>query len=120
MLQTLLAQRFRLKLHKDSKELPGFVLSTSSGKPKMKPAADAAAPTNCQGQPQTASADAVPQQVVDCHGMSMDDFARLVGNIANANGSAMNKTGLEGKWDFTIKWTPPALLARAGADGITI
>ncbi len=120
MLQTLLAERFSLKLHKDSKELPGFVLSLGSGKPKMKPAADGAAPTNCQGQPQTPSPDTVPQQVVDCHSMSMDDFARLVGQIANNSGSALNKTGLDGKWDFTIKWTPPGLLARAGADGITI
>jgi uncharacterized protein (TIGR03435 family) len=120
MLQTLLAQRFSLKFHKDSKELPGFVLSTGGGKPKMKPAADAAAPPNCQGQPQTPSPDTVPQQVVDCHSMSMDDFARIAGQIANNNSSALNKTGLEGKWDFTIKWTPPALLARAGADGISI
>jgi uncharacterized protein (TIGR03435 family) len=120
MLQTLLAERFSLKVHKDSKELPGFVLSMGSGKPKMKPAADPSAPRNCQGQPQTASPDAVPQQVVECHSMSMDDLAQIAGNLANTNGSALNKTGLEGKWDFTIKWTPPALLARAGADGISI
>src|SRR5579863_5332204 len=44
MLQTLLAERFSLKLHKDSKELPGFALSMGSGKPKMKPAADPSAP----------------------------------------------------------------------------
>ncbi len=87
MLQTLLAQRFSLKIHKDSKELPGFVLSAGSGKPKMKPAADAAAPPNCQGQPQTASPDTVPQQVVDCHSMSMDDLARIVANMANGSGA---------------------------------
>ena len=121
MLQTLLAERFSLKFHKDSKEMPGFVLSLGSGKPKMRPAADDSAPWTCQGQPQTApSPDTIPQQVVDCHSMSMDDFARIAGQIANNNGSALNKTGLDGKWDFTIKWTPPALLARAGGDGITI
>src|SRR5690349_10281244 len=109
MLQTLLAERFSLKIHKDSKELPGFTLSAGSGKPKMKPAADDSAGPNCQGQPQSAG-DSVPQQVVDCHSISMDDLARLVANVLNANGSALNKTGLEGKWDFTIKWTPPALL----------
>ena len=49
MMQTLLAQRFSLKVHNDSKELPGFVLSAGSGKTKMKPAADAAASPNCQG-----------------------------------------------------------------------
>jgi uncharacterized protein (TIGR03435 family) len=120
MLQTLLAQRFSLKVHKDSKELPGFVLSAGSGKTKMKPAADTAAPPNCQGQPQTPSPDAVPQQVVDCHSMSLDDLARVIVNMANTSGKALDKTGLEGKWDFTIKWTPPGLLARAGADGISI
>jgi uncharacterized protein (TIGR03435 family) len=120
MLQTLLAERFSLKIHNDSKELPGFVLSAGSGKPNMKPAADASAGPNCQGQPQSSSQDSVPQQVVDCHSISMDDLARLVANIANGSGSGLNKTGLEGKWDFTIRWTPPPLLARAGADGISI
>ncbi len=118
MLQTLLAQRFNLKVHKDSKEMPGFVLSTGSGKPKLKPAANPEAPPNCQGQP--TSPDGVPQQVVDCHSMSMDDLARIAGQVVNNSSSALNKTGLEGKWDFTIKWTPPGLLARAGADGISI
>src|SRR5262249_39057767 len=120
MLQTLLAQRFSLKVHPDTKELPGFVLSAGSGKPKMKPAADAAAPPNCQGQPQTPSPDTVPQQVVDCHSLSMDDISRILVNMANASGSALNKTGLDGKWDFTIRWTPAPLLARAGSDGISI
>ncbi len=124
MLQTLLAERFSLKLHKDSKELPGFVLSLGSGKPKMKPAADASAPSGCQGQPQTAppSPDAIPQQVADCHSMSMDELALNVRMMANAyiTGNVLNKTGLEGKWDFTVKWTARGLLARAGADGISI
>jgi uncharacterized protein (TIGR03435 family) len=120
MLQTLLAERFSLKFHKDTKEMPGFVLSAGSGKPKMKPAADSAAGPNCQGQPQTGGPDSVPQQVVECRSLSMDDFARIVVNMANSNGRALNKTGLEGKWDFTIKWTPPGALARAGAEGITI
>jgi uncharacterized protein (TIGR03435 family) len=121
MLQRLLAERFSLKIHQDSKELPGVILSAGSGKPNMKPAADSSAGPNCQGRQQPASPDAVPQQVVDCHSISMDDLAGLLANVAtNGSSSGVNKTGLEGKWDFTIKWTPPALLPRAGADGISI
>jgi uncharacterized protein (TIGR03435 family) len=120
MIQTMLAQRFCLKVHKDTKELPGFVLSAGSGKHKMQPAADAAASMNCQGQPQAPAADTVPQQVVTCRSVSLDDLSRLIVNLTNTNGKALDKTGLEGKWDFTIRWTPPALLARAGADGISI
>ena len=78
MLQTLLAQRFSLKVHNDSKELPGFVLSAGSGKTKMKPAADAAASPNCQGQPQAPSPDTVPQQVVECHSMSWTIWRALL------------------------------------------
>src|SRR5215472_10242698 len=70
MLQTLLAERFSLKINKDSKELPGFVFSAGNGKPNKKPAADASAGPNCQRQPQGSSPDAVPQQVNDCHSMS--------------------------------------------------
>jgi uncharacterized protein (TIGR03435 family) len=120
MIQTMLAQRFGLKVHKDVKELPGFVLSAGSGKTKMKPAANPDAPPNCQGQPQPAGPDAVPMQVVECRGVPVDDLLRLVVNFANSGGKALDKTGLEGKWDFTIKWTPPELLARAGAEGISI
>ena len=124
MMQTLLAERFSLKVRHDSKEMPGFVLSLGSGKPRMKPSADADAPWSCQGQPQTAPAspDTVPQQVINCRSMSMDDLARIVGQVApvNTNARALNKTGLDGKWDFTIKFTPPGLLGRAGGEGISI
>jgi uncharacterized protein (TIGR03435 family) len=120
MIQTMLAQRFGLKVHKDMKELPGFVLSAGSGKTKMKPAADPAASTNCQGQPQTPSPDTVPLQVVECRSVPVEDLLRLVVNFGNAGGKALDKTGLEGKWDFTIRWTPPQLVARAGTEGISI
>src|SRR4051812_25839746 len=80
MLQTLLAQRFGLTIHKDTKELPGFVLSAGSGKTKMKPAADADAPANCQGQPQPTSPESVPQQVVECRSLSPEDLAQIVVN----------------------------------------
>ncbi len=115
MMQGLLAERFGLKVHQDTKELQGFVLSAGSGKTKMKQA-DPDAPANCQGQPSNGE----PLQIVECRGVSVEDISQLVVNFANSSGRALNKTGLEGKWDFTIKWTPPAQLARAGSDGISI
>ena len=36
MLQTLLADRFKLKIHTDKKPMPAFVLTLGKGKPKLK------------------------------------------------------------------------------------
>ena len=39
MLQTLLAERFQLKLHRETRELPVYALVAGKGGPKLKPAA---------------------------------------------------------------------------------
>src|SRR5207253_11401458 len=50
MLQALLADRFQLKLHNDTREVDGgFVLSLGSGKHKLKEASGPGA--GCQGSP---------------------------------------------------------------------
>src|SRR5262245_48130786 len=50
MLRTLLADRFGLKVHEDSKPVPAFVLSAGRGAHKMK--ASEGAQSGCQGQQQ--------------------------------------------------------------------
>lgn len=44
MLQTLLADRFQLKLHRQTKELPVFALVVAKNGPKLKPCADGSEP----------------------------------------------------------------------------
>ena len=51
MLQALLADRFKLVVHNDTKPMPGFVLSLGKGKPKLKEAADSEQP-GCSPPPQ--------------------------------------------------------------------
>ena len=50
MLQALLADRFKLVVHKDSKPFDAFVLSVGKGKPKLKEA-DGSGEPGCQSQP---------------------------------------------------------------------
>jgi uncharacterized protein (TIGR03435 family) len=50
MLQTLLADRFKLKVHTDSKPLPVFALSVGRGKPQLKPS-DGSGDSGCRPQP---------------------------------------------------------------------
>jgi len=121
MLQSLLAERFKLVAHAETKALPAFVLSMGEGKPKLKEAEGTAAP-GCQGQPQVAQQGAIPLQVVACHNLTMAAFAVELPRMAGAylTSTTVDSTGLKGSWDFEIKWTGRGQLAAAGSDGISI
>ncbi len=122
MLQDLLAERFKLVVHKDMKPMPSFVLTMGKGKPKLKEA-DGSDEPGCQPQPLVPpSPDAIPLQVFSCRNMTMTAFAALLPRLASAYlpNSVLDSTGLEGAWDFDLKWTMKGLLPLAGADGITV
>jgi uncharacterized protein (TIGR03435 family) len=120
MLQALLADRFKLVVHKDSKSLSVFVLSMGKGKHKLKEAEGAG--TGCQPQPQTPQPGVIPQQAVSCHGITMETLALLLRQAGGGyiTSTVVDQTGLKGSWDFDLKWTARGLLAQAGADGISL
>jgi uncharacterized protein (TIGR03435 family) len=121
MLQALLADRFKLVVHNDSKPLPVFVLSLGKGKPKIKEAEGSGNP-GCQGVPQNPEPGSIPYAVVACRNMTMEMFALNLRGMANAyiNSPVIDSTGLKGLWDIDLKWTARGLLSQAGADGISI
>jgi uncharacterized protein (TIGR03435 family) len=122
MLQALLADRFKLVVHHDSKPIASYALTVGKGKPKLTESAAAGTP-GCQGQPQPPPQPGViPYAVVSCHNMTMAMFAQNLRGMAGAyiTTPVADMTGLIGSWDFDLKWTPRALLAQAGADGISI
>jgi uncharacterized protein (TIGR03435 family) len=121
MLQTLLADRFKLAVHTDSKPMPVFVLTVGKGKPKIKEA-EGSGNSGCQGVPQNPEPDTVPYALIACRNVTMDIFALNLRGMAGAyiTNTVVNSTGLKGSWDFDLKWTARALLSRAGADGITV
>jgi uncharacterized protein (TIGR03435 family) len=104
MLQTLLTDRFKLVLRKDTRPLPAFALTKGIGKPRMQPA-NGAGETNCQYQRQSATASYI---VFSCHNMTMAAFApQLRGMAADyLTDPVVDATGLEGAWDFDLKWNP--------------
>jgi uncharacterized protein (TIGR03435 family) len=127
MLQSLLADRFKLVLHKDTKPVPSYIL-TVSGTPRLKPgtapADDDAKKQPCQS-PQTAppqTSTGVPFIVLSCHGITMETFAQQLQGFGGAYimTRVVDQTGLTGYWDFDLKWTGRGALARAGSEGITI
>ena len=121
MLQNLLADRFKLVVHKDTKPLPVFVLSLGKGKPKLKEAAGSGN-NGCQGQPQTPQPGVIPNAIVNCRNVTMEMFAQSLRQMAGAYVTTvvLDQTALKGAWDFDLEWTARALLTFAGDKAITI
>ena len=119
MLQTLLADRFNLVVHNDTKPMSSFALGVGKGKPKLKES-DGSGNSGCQPQPQQ---NAPPGSIlVTCHNVTMESFAQIIHQFAGGylTSPVVDSTGLKGSWDFDIKWTARGQLAQAGPDGISI
>ena len=118
MLQQLLSERFKLVLHKDTRPVPGFVLTTGKGPHKMKEAAGPG--SGCEPRPQPPGG--VPRLSGTCKGVAMEQFALMLRGISGpyVTGPVTDQTGLKGYWDFDIQFTPRAALALAGADAVTV
>jgi len=94
MLQELLADRFGLKTHHASKDLPIYVLTVAKSGSKVKKITNDAGGGNASYGSGNISAHAVP----------MENFAT---NLSFTVGRVVvNKTGLEGGYDFTLEFAP--------------
>src|SRR5262245_34866113 len=119
MLQDLLADRFKLVIRRETRPTSGFVLQVGKEKHKLKEATGPGA--GCQGTPQP-QPPPVPMTIGACKGVTMDQFAVLLRQIAGGyiNAPVETQASLPGYWDFDVAFTPFGALQRAGADAITI
>jgi uncharacterized protein (TIGR03435 family) len=119
MLQSLLADRFKLVLHKDTRPMPAYALTLGPGKSKLKGAAGDGNP-ECQYQPQPAGS--AFGTVYACRNMTMAAFAERLHGIAGDYliDPVVDSTGLEGAWDFDLKWNYRSQVVQAGAERTTI
>jgi bla regulator protein blaR1 len=120
MLQALLTDRFHLKVSRVTKELPVYALVVAKGGPKLKVAAD---PPTVVRPPDTS---ATPKGIkggiffgpgnVQASNASMDVLAsRILSRLPEVGDRVVvNKTGLAGNYDFTLKWSPENLPPGAG------
>jgi uncharacterized protein (TIGR03435 family) len=98
MLQELLADRFKLKVHHETKELPVYALAIAKGGLKIKESQDAAGAGLTMRMGQNGGWQ------IDGHGMAIES---LTMSLTNEVGRLIvDKTGLTGKYDITLKWTP--------------
>jgi bla regulator protein BlaR1 len=119
MLQTLLADRFQLRVHFRSKELPVFALVIAKNGPKLeaaKPSAGAVEGSKVAGDHKqgAGSLRIAPGQLVG-QGSDMWALKALLSQIVGR--TVLDKTGLTDNYNFELNWTPEE--NRAVSDGPT-
>ena len=97
LLQSLLADRFKLAVHEETRIEPGFSLVVAKGGPKFKEAGP-----NPPGQ--TPKPPIVMDNgILTFNGLPIDRLAVVLSQIMGH--TVVDKTGLTGKYEFTIPWT---------------
>ena len=116
MLQSLLADRFALVIHKDIRPVPAFALKLGKDKPKIK-TAEGSGEEECKylRQPGTST-----YTVYACRNMTMAGFAQQLRGMAGLADPVIDGTGLSGAWDFDLQWNSRSRVLPAGAERITI
>jgi uncharacterized protein (TIGR03435 family) len=98
MVRTLLVDRFQLKFHRQTKELPVYQLTVARGGPKLKESApDAQFGMNTRGSEVTFSGASMATLVNQFLFYPLSD---------SVDRPVLDKTGLTGKYDFTLRWAP--------------
>jgi uncharacterized protein (TIGR03435 family) len=94
MVQALLADRFQLKTHQETRQLPVYTLAVARGGPRF--------------QPSKINGTTIDTGRTRLHIAGSDDtmsilareLARILGRVV------LNQTGLSGRYDLRLQWTP--------------
>jgi uncharacterized protein (TIGR03435 family) len=92
MMQALLAERFKLALHRETRQLPAYALVLGKNGPKIHAVED--------GQPKTVSGPGELQATRIPMPKLADLLARVLGQPVT------DATGLTGVFNFTLNWSP--------------
>jgi uncharacterized protein (TIGR03435 family) len=110
MVQSLLADRFKLTLHHESKDLPIYALIVAKNGPKLHESSvsrEDSVPLGPGGPPngpQPRHSIRMGRGELSIDAERLDMFAEVLSHQLGL--TVVNKTGLKGNYDFKLKWTP--------------
>ena len=127
MEQSLLADRFKLKMHTEMRDEPVYALTVIKGGPKMAPAKDVTGGAHVNPYPSSSNAEELKRGLIvrrvgqgfemTVKGMTLDTFVdALMAQKETAARQVVNQTGLTGAYDFTLKWGPENTTASDSGD----
>jgi uncharacterized protein (TIGR03435 family) len=91
-LRAMLEDRFQLKTHRETKQLPGYSLAADDHGPKLQP--------NTDGKVSTGSS----KDTLNAKKVNMQWFAAFL--IQKLGVTVVDETGLKGEYDFILHWSP--------------
>lgn len=111
LLQSLLAERFQLKVRHETKVLPMYDLVVAKGGPKLKVAPPADQPSDAPPDaPKDLTSAKLRGRMTMGPGMFKGEalpMKALANNLSSIlEHTVVDKTGLSGDYDFDLKWTP--------------
>jgi uncharacterized protein (TIGR03435 family) len=96
MIRKVLADRFGLKVHDEKRELSVYALTVAKGGPKLTKSLG-----NPNGPPDDNFSTSAYMRETNT---TMGEFAKAMQYVLDR--PEVDQTGLEGRWDFLLKWTP--------------
>ena len=109
MLQALLSDRFKLKVHRETKSLPEYALVIAENAPKLKEAQPGDTYPNGMKGPDGGSGAGIMMMGLNGGGLTAQGvpISNLVRMLSQQLGrTVVDRTGLTAKYDFTLQWTP--------------
>jgi uncharacterized protein (TIGR03435 family) len=105
MTQTLLAQRFKLAFHKETKEMPAYVVTVAKGGHRMKPS---------EGEGEMEVKPTANRMAASFTHVTLAQLAEMISSPLQ--GVVVDQTGLKGAWDFTLDASTFTMTQPTGID----
>jgi uncharacterized protein (TIGR03435 family) len=118
MLRSLLEDRFKLRAHTEERPIPGYALVAA--KPKLAKADPSNRPGCREGGPDAPPrnwkdprlSNPLASRLVTCRNVTLAEFvAELNRPGSGTGGPVVDATGIEGRYDLMINFSPPSALA---------
>ena len=116
MLRTLLAERFKLTVHNDTRERPVYALVLARTDRRFGPQLQKSTTDCASARDSDACGSSVGPGFIRARGRTMAQLAESLSQLTNT-GSSLNRlivdrTGLEGQYDVTLRFTPDNIPGR--------
>jgi bla regulator protein blaR1 len=105
--RSLLSDRFQLLVRKETKEMPVYFLVVGKSGSKLQPAKD--------GGPEGPRGVRMQRGVMSGMSAPVEMLANVLANFVGR--PVIDKTGIEGKYDWKLEWTPDQGPSKTGASG---